>query len=181
MTGSDIQDTEMTDPSNPSISQLRQQQRHERTRLEPRGSGNKQDSGIDENWLRNIITEQVQSALAPIVKDLIKDQIQKGKSPSAPPENARTANEIPIGRKRRKFPTWNGDKKYFNCYIKEVEECIEIDRELMGTDRAVWYDINLSLPSAAKQKVSIFNASGADRNWDYRLFLEHLKLTFGNK
>ncbi|KAI0995560.1 hypothetical protein K3495_g12618 [Podosphaera aphanis] len=183
MTGSDNPDIEMADPSNPSISQLRQQQRHERTRLEPRGGAKTQDSGIDENWLRNIIAEQIQSAIAPIINDLIKDQAQKGKSPSTPksPEIPRDFNETSVSRKRRKFPTWNGDKKYFNCYIKEVEDCIEIDRELMGTDRAVWYDINLSLPAAAKQKVSVFNASGADQNWDYLLFIEHLKRTFGNK
>ncbi|KAI1006939.1 hypothetical protein K3495_g1280 [Podosphaera aphanis] len=40
----------------------------------------------------------------------------------------------------------------FNCYIKEIEDCVEIDRDLMGINRAVWYDINLSLPSAAKPK-----------------------------
>ncbi|KAI0994477.1 hypothetical protein K3495_g13706 [Podosphaera aphanis] len=142
-----------------------------------------QDSGIDENWLCNIIAQQVQSAIAPIINDLIKDQAQRGKSPLTPksPEIPRNFNETPVSRKRRKFPSWNGDKKYFNCYIKEVEDCIEIDRELMGTDRAVWYDINLSLPAAAKQKVSVFNASGADQNWDFRLFIEHLKRTFGNK
>ncbi|KAI0996647.1 hypothetical protein K3495_g11537 [Podosphaera aphanis] len=168
MTGSDNPDIEMADPSNPSISQLRQQQRHERTRLEPRGGAKTQESGIDENWLRNIIAEQVQSAIAPIINDLIKDQAQKGKYPSTPksPEIPRNFNETSASRKRRKFPTWNGNKKYFNCYIKEVEDCIEIDRELMGTDRVVW---------------CLFNASGADQNWDYRSFIEHLKRTFGNK
>ncbi|KAI0991992.1 hypothetical protein K3495_g16194 [Podosphaera aphanis] len=167
MAGSDYQDTEMTDPS---VSQLRQQQRNERTRTEPRGSAHPQGPHIDENWLRQIISEQVQSVVAPILNGLLKDKIQERNNPlssAEPPENPKIANEIPVSRKRQKFPTWNGDKKYFNCYIKGVEDCIEIDRDLMGTNRAVWYDINLSLPSAAKQKVSVFNASGADRGWNY--------------
>ncbi len=51
----------------------------------------------------------------------------------------------------------------------------------MGSDRAIWYDINHSLPSKAKQKVSIFYASGCKINWNYRNFIDHLKRTFGNK
>ncbi|KAI0995108.1 hypothetical protein K3495_g13073 [Podosphaera aphanis] len=45
----------------------------------------------------------------------------------------------------------------------------------------VWYEINISLSAAANQKVSAFNATGADQYWDYRLFIEHLRRTFGNK
>ncbi|RKF79502.1 putative eka-like protein [Golovinomyces cichoracearum] len=51
----------------------------------------------------------------------------------------------------------------------------------MGSDRAVWYDINFSLPSAAKRKVAVFNSSGAQYRWDYTIFIDHLKRTFGNR
>ncbi|KAI0997861.1 hypothetical protein K3495_g10332 [Podosphaera aphanis] len=39
-------------------------------------------------------------------------------------------------RIRRKFPTWSGERRHFNRYIKEVEDCIEIDKDHMGSNRA---------------------------------------------
>ncbi|RKF62012.1 putative eka-like protein, partial [Erysiphe neolycopersici] len=84
-------------------------------------------------------------------------------------------------RKRRKFPSWDGDKTTFNSYIRELEDCIEIDREMMESNRAVWYDINQSLPSKAKQKIAIYYARGESVGWDFRLLIEHLKRTFSNK
>ncbi|RKF77958.1 hypothetical protein GcM1_215047 [Golovinomyces cichoracearum] len=66
-----------------------------------------------------------------------------------------------IYRKPRKFQPWNGEKRFFSGFIWEVEDCIEIDRELMGPNRVAWFDIDSSLLVNAKQK--------------------HLKRTFGNK
>ncbi|RKF79172.1 putative eka-like protein [Golovinomyces cichoracearum] len=62
-----------------------------------------------------------------------------------------------VNRKPRKFQSWNGELQSFNCFLREVEDCIEIDRELMGLDRAVWFGINSSLPVNAKQKRTFGN------------------------
>lgn len=51
----------------------------------------------------------------------------------------------------------------------------------MGPDRAIWYDINFHLPISAKNKVSVFNMSGGQHQWDYRALIAHLKRTFGNR
>lgn len=51
----------------------------------------------------------------------------------------------------------------------------------MGSNRAVWYDINFSLPTVAKNKVDVFNSSGAQVQWDYRKFIENPRRTFGNR
>ncbi|RKF53394.1 putative eka-like protein [Erysiphe neolycopersici] len=89
---------------------------------------------------------------------------------------------LPIeSRKRRKFPHWDGERRSFNTFIREVVDCIEIDRDLMASDRAVCHDINFSLPTVAKNKVAVFNSSGTQVQWDFRKFIEHLRRTFGNR
>ncbi|RKF57461.1 hypothetical protein OnM2_073068 [Erysiphe neolycopersici] len=146
---------------------------------------------LNKNFLANLVSQQIQQALGPLTARIneLSTSLEKATAappvPSAAPMNPLSSEThiapLNVNRKRRKLPTWNGDRMFFNCFIREVEDCIEIDRDLMGPDRVVLYDINLSLPSAAIQKVSIFNATGAQRSWDYKLFIDHLKRTFGNK
>lgn len=87
----------------------------------------------------------------------------------------------PINRKRRKFPEWDNEKSSFNNYIRELEDYLDIDRNLLGSNIAVWYDVNYSSPTKAKLKVSIFFAGGEGIDWDYRKFTAYLKRTFSNK
>ncbi|KAI0995326.1 hypothetical protein K3495_g12856 [Podosphaera aphanis] len=158
---------------------------HIPTRTEP-----KRGATFDREAIANLIAEQLQQAMIPLLTrvNALSNTIaalpvpQPATSVQLPDATAPPLPPPVLGsRKRRKFPTWSGERRHFNCYIKEVEDCIEIDRDLMGSNRAVWYDINFSLPDVAKQKVSVFNGSGQKLNWDYQLFIDHLKRTFGNR
>ncbi|KAI0992231.1 hypothetical protein K3495_g15955, partial [Podosphaera aphanis] len=146
---------------------------------------------FSEENLARLIAQQIQLLVAPLsskVNELSKIIATSQPSPQQVLEQASPATMDTLkgalpreSRKRRKFPSWDGERRSFNTFIREVEDCIEIDRDLMGTDRAVWYDINYSLPTTAKNKVAVFNASGAQVQWNYRKFLEHLRRTFGNR
>lgn len=176
------------DPSELSLSQLRlQQQQKQRAeqsiRLDPTKGQSSSSKGnqLDENWLREIIMDQIRLSISPILNEIKEEATNlKGKTAEYSNHENKMVTE-PINRKRRKFPVWDGEKSSFNSYIRELEDCIEIDRELIGSNRAVWYDINYSLPTKAKQKVSIFYAGGGNIDWDYRKFIAHLKRTFSNK
>ncbi|KAI0996689.1 hypothetical protein K3495_g11493 [Podosphaera aphanis] len=185
MEGPNQRDIEMTDAT---VAQLRQQQRHIPARKESRPVNRDEREGTSTS-----APEQNPAASGNTINE---EWLHKGKEsrriddndPEFPctndisPEHQAIFNQTSTNRKRRKFPTWDGEKFSFNSFIHEVEDCIEIDRELMGSDRAIWYDINHSLPSKAKQKVSIFYASGYKINWNYRIFIDHLKRTFeGNQ
>lgn len=187
------------EPTQPSISQLRQQQKSERTRRDPSKEtssysqratsttrGNTSQGIMDENNIRQIIAEQLQQLVSPLIEMVNEVSIQnknlnKTPEPLIVKEQNQMNHPTSINRKRRKFPSWDGETATFNTYIREVEECIEIDRDLMGPDRAIWFDINSSLPTFAKQKVAVFNASGPNIRHDYNQFIAHLKRSFGNR
>ncbi|RKF82510.1 hypothetical protein GcM3_024028 [Golovinomyces cichoracearum] len=119
---------------------------------------------MDENNIRQIIAEQLQQLVSPLIEMVNEVSIQNKNSNKAPEQLINQgSNQVNLStstlRKRRKFPSWEGETATFNTYIREVEECIEIDRDLMGSDRAIWFDINSSLPTNAKQKVAVFNAN----------------------
>ncbi|RKF66763.1 putative eka-like protein [Golovinomyces cichoracearum] len=143
-------------------------------------------SEINEEWIDALLARRIEQILGPFLSRLegLSSRCNKTSTINIP-ENAPTqSNFTPPSlhdRKRRKFPTWDGEKKSFGTFIREVEDCIEIDRDILGSDRAIWYDINFSLPSAAKCKVAVFNSSGAKYGWDYKKFIEHLKGAFGNR
>lgn len=167
-------------------------QQHQPLRSEQRSSRNThpRQSGINEAVLNEMIARQLQNALEPVLRRVEEMNLRNTSSVATPaPTQANPVASVEIqgssnmlnGRKRRKFPSWDGERRTFNSFIREVLECIDIDRDLMGTDRAVWFDINASLPPTAKLKVSVFNSSGPQINWDYKQFINHLKRTFGNR
>ncbi|KAI0991262.1 hypothetical protein K3495_g16925, partial [Podosphaera aphanis] len=102
---------------------------HIPTRTEP-----KRGATIDRETLANLIAEQLQQAMAPLltrVNDLSKAMatippISQPASSEKSPDTALPPPSMHLSRKRRKFPTWSGERRHFNCYIKEVEDCIEI-------------------------------------------------------
>ncbi|RKF81290.1 putative eka-like protein [Golovinomyces cichoracearum] len=137
------------EPTQPSISQLRQQQKSDRSRKYPskepssysqRAASIKRGSisqgKVDENSIRQIIAEQLQKLVSPLIEMVNEAQII-GISHLLPFEN--------------------------------------------GSERAIWFDINSSLSTNAKQKARIFNANGPNIKYDYNQFIAYLKRSFGNR
>ncbi|RKF81420.1 hypothetical protein GcM1_183032 [Golovinomyces cichoracearum] len=64
---------------------------------------------------------------------ITQPESQRGYSPDSDRKEIRSS-EI---RKRRNFSSWDGEKRNFYSFIHELQDRIEIDRDLMGTNRAV--------------------------------------------
>ncbi|KAI0991360.1 hypothetical protein K3495_g16827, partial [Podosphaera aphanis] len=77
---------------------------------------------------------------------------------------------------------WDGSTTSFNAHLFLLRIKIEEDRAVLGSDRAVCFDIFRSVPLDKQPRIQNWlETGGIDGKYDWNNFLDHLKEKFENK
>ena len=80
------------------------------------------------------------------------------------------------------WPVWDGSTTSLNAHLFLLRIKIEEDRAVLGSDRAICFDIFRSVPSDKQPRIlNWLETGGFDSNYNWNHFLDHLKETFENK
>ncbi|KAI0994750.1 hypothetical protein K3495_g13429 [Podosphaera aphanis] len=93
-----------------------------------------------------------------------------------------TIPHIPQSKHPSKWPVWDGSVLSFDSHVFLLRIKIEEDRNILGSNRAICFDIFRSIPTDKQPRILHWlETGGPDRNFDWEQFLKHLKDQFENK
>jgi hypothetical protein len=84
-------------------------------------------------------------------------------------------------RKALPFPEkFDGNRNKFPAWKQQMIDKLEIDADIIGGPREMWYAVNSCLGDAPKDAVSTYYASGATIEYPVRGFILYLEAIFGD-
>ncbi|CAD6506136.1 BgTH12-07066 [Blumeria graminis f. sp. triticale] len=80
------------------------------------------------------------------------------------------------------WPVWDGSTTSLNAHLFLLRIKIEEDRAVLGSNRAICFDIFRSVPSDKQPRIlNWLETGGFDSNYNWNHFLDHLRETYENK
>ncbi len=105
--------------------------------------------------------------------------------PSPQPTTRVEVERLPrSGNATRKQLPWpekfDGDRARFAGWAAQMREKIELDQDLLGADRVIWYGINQALTPRVQAVVDAYYRSGQTQSYNPESFLSYLESIYGD-
>lgn len=146
----------------------------------------------DSNIAYNIPPEVYQTICEKVTQQILSQlRNSPAQSVNPPPNHQSPQIQIPtqtqlpppvLQREASKWPVWDGNSTTFEAHVYSLRVKIEEDRQLLGSDRSICFNIFNSVPTEKRLRIQQwFQKGGPDGSHNWQAFLTHFNDQFENK